>query len=155
VSVARIAVLLFGAALGEQLQLELPIQGWTSSAATQVVVSHLRPDLPVDLYWLGWKWLLWPNQAGRAGAYLPVLPQRNLFSWPLPGIPGHDSTCASPGPMASRAIRRIGARKPAGFACATIPRPRARMSMSCCTVASAATASRSRAVGCRQGESCE
>lgn len=80
-SSAQIMALVLGAAMGEsdQLQLELPIQGWTSSPSTQVVVSHLRPDLPVDLTWLGWKWLLWPNQTGRAGAYLPVLPQRNLF----------------------------------------------------------------------------
>jgi hypothetical protein len=84
---ARFAAVLLAAAMGdgEQLQLELPIQGWTASASTQVVVSHLRPDLPVDLTWLGWKWLLWPNQTGRAGAYLPVLPQRNLFEVEQPG----------------------------------------------------------------------
>ena len=82
---AAFLVALLSAAMGEQLQLELPIQGWTRSADTQVVVTHLRPDLPVDLYWLGWKWVLWPNQAGRAGAYLPVLPRRNIFEVEQPG----------------------------------------------------------------------
>jgi len=78
-NLAGLAALLLGAAPGEQLVLELPIQGWTASPTTQVVVTQLRPDVPVDLAWLGWKWSLWPNQAGRAGVYLPVLPQRNVY----------------------------------------------------------------------------
>jgi hypothetical protein len=68
-----------GATGGEQLQLDLPIHGWSSAASTQVVVSHARPDAPVELFWQGWSWLLWPNQAGRAGAFLPILPRSNLF----------------------------------------------------------------------------
>src|SRR5581483_6915563 len=97
---AVVLALALTATAGEQLQLELPVQGWTTSASTQVVVSRARPDLPVDLDWLGWRWILWPNVVGRAGAYLPVLPHYNFYEVEQPGR-GHRSVellGAGPGP---------------------------------------------------------
>ncbi len=69
----------------EPLRLELPATGWTNEPQTQVVVSHARPDAAVTLAWLGYAWSLWPNEAGRAAAFLPLLGPRTTIAVEQPG----------------------------------------------------------------------
>lgn len=70
----------------EPLQLAFPIAGFSDASATEVVVTHARPDLPVTLNWLGLAWPLWPNEAGRAGVFLPLLPPRSTFEVEQAGV---------------------------------------------------------------------
>lgn len=84
--IAAFAVLLAArAATPDTLELQLPVSGWTAAPSTQVVVAHARPDVPISLSWFGVSWLLWPNEIGRAGVYLPLLSNRTTFEVDQPG----------------------------------------------------------------------